>query len=204
MREHWQEVYRCKAPDQVSWYRPHLETSLAMIERVGGGNRALSIVDVGGGASTLVDDLLERGYGEITVLDIAEDALRASQRRLGAASEAVRWVCGDILRCELRGLSFDIWHDRAVFHFLTDTGDRRSYVRQVERMLRPGGQVILATFGPEGPRKCSGLDTMRYAAESVQAEFGAQFQMVESFTEMHTTPFGTTQQFLYCSLVRGG
>lgn len=149
-----------------------------MIERGGGGNRALSIVDVGGGASTLVDDLLERGYGDITVLDIAEGALRASQRRLGAAAEAVRWVCGDILSGELRGLSFDIWHDRAVFHFLIDAEDRRSYVRQVERMLRPRGQVILATFGPEGPKKCSGLDTMCYGAESLQAEFGAQFQMV--------------------------
>lgn len=172
-----------------------------MIERAAAGNHAASIMDAGGGASTLVDDLLALGYQGITVLDISEAALNVAQERLGEMGNCVRWIGADLLACDLRAESFDIWHDRAVFHFLTEPADRLTYVRQVQRSLRPGGHLIVATFGPEGPNRCSGLHTMRYDSTSLLAEFGPQFQLLESSTELHSTPFGSIQQFLYCHLV---
>lgn len=200
-QQHWETVYRTKTPDEVSWYCPHLESSIAMIERAARENRGASIVDVGGGASTLVDDLLARGYGRITVLDIAEGALQAAKHRVGNAPVGVQWVCADVLNCELPAQSFDIWHDRAVFHFLTEPRKRFMYVRQLERLLRSGGHVIMATFGPDGPKRCSGLETARYDAESLAAQLGSRFEIVESATELHTTPSGAIQQFLYCHFV---
>lgn len=201
MQEHWQSVYRSKAPNEVSWYRPHLEKSIAMIDHAFGGDRTKSILDVGGGASTLVDDLLALGYRGITVLDLSEDALNATRERLGVMPGGVQFACADLLQSDLPAQSFDIWHDRAVFHFLTQPQDRAQYVRQLERLLRPGGHVILATFGLEGPKRCSGLDTMHYDAASLQEQLGSRFHLLESSTELHKTPFGTTQQFLYCHFV---
>jgi SAM-dependent methyltransferase len=196
-RDHWEKIYSTRAPDQVSWYRPHLETSLALIERAAKDFGA-SIIDVGGGESTLVDDLLARGFQEITVLDVSEVAIEATKKRLGQAAERVHWLVADITQAELERDAFDIWHDRAVFHFLDDSQHRAAYVRQVARSVRPGGRVIVSTFGPEGPTKCSGLDVVRYDADSLHHEFGARFRLVESSKELHKTPFGTTQQFLYC------
>lgn len=202
MREqHWQHVYETKDSRQVSWFRPHLERSLELIELATGGNRSAAIIDVGGGASTLVDDLVARGYEQVTVLDIAQRALELAQERMGAAAKAVRWISGDVVSSELPEHSFDVWHDRAVFHFLTDAESRSRYVGNVARSLRPDGHAILATFGPEGPMKCSGLEVRRYDAASLLAEFGPAFRLVESSLEMHDTPFGTTQQFVYCHLV---
>jgi SAM-dependent methyltransferase len=197
---HWDKIYTEKAPDQVSWYRPHLEASLALIEQTGAGPSA-SIIDVGAGESTLVDDLLARGYSNLTVLDISQAAIAASRKRLGDAAERVRWLVADITQAELEPSAYDVWHDRAVFHFLTAAADRIAYVRQLVRSVRRGGHVIVSAFGPEGPTRCSGLEVVRYDAESLHAEFGANFRLISSSRHLHETPFGTTQQFLYCHCV---
>ena len=194
---HWEKSYREKAPDAVSWYRPHLETSLALIERAA-PERGVSIIDVGGGESTLVDDLLAHGYQNITVLDVSQTAIDVTKKRLGSAAEEVQWVTADIVNGELAPNAYDVWHDRAVFHFLTAMDQRLAYVRQVARAVKPGGHVLVSTFGPEGPTKCSGLEVVRYDAESLHAEFGVRFRLLDSIKEFHNTPFGTTQQFLYC------
>ena len=194
---HWEEVYNTKAPDAVSWYRPHMETSLALIERAAATPSA-SIIDVGAGESTLVDDLLARGYRNVTVLDISQTALAVTRERLGSAAGQIDWLIADVTQVSLPGRSYDVWHDRAVFHFLTEPEQRAAYVRNVAHAVKPGGHVIVSTFGPEGPVKCSGLEVARYDAPSLHAQFGRRFQLIESSEELHRTPFGTTQQFLYC------
>jgi 2-polyprenyl-3-methyl-5-hydroxy-6-metoxy-1,4-benzoquinol methylase len=156
---HWEKVYIEKAPATVSWYRPHLETSLALIERAAAGCSA-AVIDVGGGESTLVDDLLARGYENITGLDISQTAIDVNRKRLGNAAERVNWLVADITKVNLEPSAYDVWHDRAVFHFLTAPSDRLSYVRQVAHAVKPGGHVIVSTFGPEGPTRCSGLDVV--------------------------------------------
>jgi SAM-dependent methyltransferase len=196
-KAHWEEIYRRLPSDAVSWYRPHLETSLEMIERVASGRDA-SIIDVGGGESTLVDDLLARGYQHVTVLDISETALAESKKRLGAAAGRVRWMAADATTAEFERAAYDVWHDRAVFHFLTAPEKRAAYVRNVARAIKPGGYVIVGTFGPEGPTKCSGLDVVRYDEDHLHGEFGTKFRPVESREEIHRTPAGKIQQFLYC------
>jgi len=197
-QKHWEGIYGTKAPNQVSWFRPHLETSLALLERATRGDRFTSIIDVGGGASTLVDDLVGRGYRDITILDISQAALDVAQHRLHKAAESIAWLRADVTQSSFPSRSFDVWHDRAVFHFLTKPEERLAYVRNVAMAVKPGGHVIISTFGPEGPTKCSGLDVVRYDAESLHEEFGTRFRLVESLKELHDTPFGTTQQFLYC------
>jgi SAM-dependent methyltransferase len=196
-QEHWDQIYRTKAPDQVSWYSPHLGASLELIERAS-GSRDAAIIDIGGGESTLVDDLLARGYEDVAVLDISQAAIDANKKRLGRKAERVHWLAADITKIELEPSSLDVWHDRAVFHFLTGSNERAAYVRQVGQALRSGGHVIIGTFGPEGPVQCSGLDVVRYDAASLHDEFGNRFRLVESMKQLHKTPFGTTQQFLYC------
>jgi 2-polyprenyl-3-methyl-5-hydroxy-6-metoxy-1,4-benzoquinol methylase len=194
---HWETIYREKAPDAVSWYRLHLETSIELIEQAAADFSA-SIIDIGGGESTLIDDLLARGYHNVTVLDISQTAIDVTKTRLGTASKNVRWLIGDITTIKLEPRSYDVWHDRAVFHFLTSTDERRAYVRQVAWAVKQGGHVIVSTFGPEGPTKCSGLDVIRYDAESLHKEFGVRFHLLGGSTELHQTPLGTVQQFLYC------
>lgn len=194
---HWEKVYQTKAPDAVSWYRPHLERSLDFIGRAA-PDRSAAIIDVGGGESTLVDDLLAGGFTDVTVLDISQTAIDVAKKRLGAAADKVTWLVGDITAVALPEQRFDVWHDRAVFHFLTDPEQRAAYVRQVARALKPGAHVIIATFGPEGPLQCSGLDVARYDAGSLHDEFGASFQLVKSNLELHKTPTEKNQQFLYC------
>jgi SAM-dependent methyltransferase len=194
---HWENIYAKKAPDAVSWYRPHLERSLELIDKAT-PERSASIIDVGGGESTLVDDPVARGYKNITVLDISQIAIDVTKKRLGPASENIHWLAGDVTRANLAPCSYDVWHDRAVFHFLTAMRARIAYVRQVAKAVKPGGHVIVGTFGPEGPTKCSGLDVVRYDAESLHREFGVHFHLLGSSTELHHTPFGTIQQFLYC------
>jgi 2-polyprenyl-3-methyl-5-hydroxy-6-metoxy-1,4-benzoquinol methylase len=196
-QEHWDLIYGTKATTEMSWSRPHLDTSLDLVERVA-GDRSASIIDVGGGESTLVDDLFGRGYRNITVMDISRTAIEHTKKRLGAASQKGTWLVADITQTELPSHLYDVWHDRAVFHFLKDPAQRLAYVRQVASAVKHGGHVIVGTFGPEGPEKCSGLDVMRYDADSLHAEFGSRFRLVESSKELHRTPFGTTQQFLYC------
>jgi len=196
-KRHWETVYGANTPEAVSWYRPHLETSLALIDRAAGGHSA-SIIDVGGGESTLVDDLLARGYENISVLDISQTAIDVTKDRLGFAAQQVHFLVADITEEKLGRGAYDVWHDRAVFHFLTAPEHRAAYVRNVAHAVRPGGHVIVSTFGPEGPTKCSGLDVNRYDAESLHEQFGVRFRLVESSKELHRTPFETTQQFLYC------
>jgi 2-polyprenyl-3-methyl-5-hydroxy-6-metoxy-1,4-benzoquinol methylase len=197
VKAHWEAIYGNKAPDAVSWYRPHLEFSLGLIGRVA-SDRSASVIDVGGGESTLVDDLLARGYENLTVLDVSQTAIEVTKKRLGQAAERVRWIAGDITQVELQPGAYDVWHDRAVFHFLTSPEERAAYVRQAARAVRSGGHVIVCAFGPEGPQKCSGLDVVRYDAESLHDEFGARFRLLESSKELHQTPSGKIQQFLYC------
>ena len=197
VKPHWENIYTTKAPDAVSWYRPHLETSLELIQTVAPA-RSTPIIDVGGGESTLVDDLLARGYENLTVLDVSSAAIQFTKERLRQRAVSVQWIVGDITIADLPANAYDVWHDRAVFHFLTTPDLRSAYVQQVGRSVRSGGHVLVSTFGPEGPTKCSGLEVLRYDAESLHADFGAQFQMLESLKELDKTPFGTTQQFLYC------
>jgi ubiquinone/menaquinone biosynthesis C-methylase UbiE len=195
-KKHWETVYQTKAADAVSWYRPHLDTSLALIERAV-PDRNAAIIDIGGGEATLVDDLLSRGYRQLSVLDISQAAIEGAKNRLGEAADQVTWISADIMQSSFPAAHFDLWHDRALFHFLTAADQRAAYVERLTRALKPGGHAVIATFGPQGPEKCSGLDTMRYDAESLHAELGSRFALVEHSTELHHTPFDTTQQFIY-------
>jgi 2-polyprenyl-3-methyl-5-hydroxy-6-metoxy-1,4-benzoquinol methylase len=196
-RSHWERVYQTKKPDEVSWYRAHLETSLALIEEAA-PNRDARIIDVGGGESTLVDDLLAGGYRNVSVLDLSSTALDVAKERIGAKAGGVDWLCGDVTTLALAEHQYDVWHDRAVFHFLTQARHRTAYVRQVVHGVKPGGHVIVATFGPEGPKKCSGLDVIRYDPDELHDEFGSRFRLVRHLTEFHHTPAGIVQQFVYC------
>lgn len=196
-KAHWEQVYSTKATDAVSWYQEHADHSLGLIETTG-VSRTAPIIDVGGGASTLVDDLLEKGYRNITVLDLSAAALDSAKERLGARASSVTWLASDITKVELPTHSYDVWHDRAVFHFLTTPEDRHAYVKAVLRAVKPGGHVIVATFAEDGPLQCSGLPVMRYSASRLHAEFGAAFTLISHDRELHRTPLGITQQFTYC------
>lgn len=196
-KEHWERAYSTKAVDAVSWYQQHADHSLRLIEATGVSHTS-SIIDVGGGASTLVDDLLAKSYQNITVLDLSAAALHSAKERLGARAGSVTWLESDITRTELPLHAYDVWHDRAVFHFLTAPEERRAYVQTVLHSVKPGGHVIVATFAEDGPFQCSGLPVMRYSATQLHAEFGEAFTLISHEREAHHTPLGTTQQFTYC------
>jgi ubiquinone/menaquinone biosynthesis C-methylase UbiE len=202
-QSHWEHIYQTKKASQLSWYRAHLEKSLELIASAAKGRDA-RIIDVGGGESTLIDDLLERGYQRVSVLDISQKAIDVTRDRLGERGDSVSWLVGDITTMELPKQQYEVWHDRAVFHFLTESAKREAYVQQVREAVKVGGHVIVASFGPTGPRTCSGLDVVRYDADSLHGEFGAQFQLVKHVEEQHQTPFGTTQEFVYCYCRMGG
>ena len=195
--EHWEQVYRTKGPDQVSWFQAEARLSRELI--VGAvPDRTASIIDIGAGASTLVDGLLGAGYRNLTVIDLSSAALELTKARLGPAADDVTWQAADILSAELPAQAFDVWHDRAVFHFLTDASDRARYVAQVRHAVRPGGIVLVATFAEDGPLRCSGLEVARYSPDALHAEFGDAFALLASHRELHTTPSGATQAFTYC------
>jgi len=196
-KQHWEQIYTTKAPDNVSWFQERADQSLALIHGTGLGKDA-AVIDVGGGASRLVDDLRHEGYTDLTVLDLSPAALNVAKQRLGNHANFVDWIAGDITKVNLQEKRFDIWHDRAVFHFLTDPVERKVYVEQVMRAVRPNGHVIIATFAENGPEKCSGLPVIRYCPETLHAEFGKAFHLVKHNKEVHHTPFGTEQQFVYC------
>jgi ubiquinone/menaquinone biosynthesis C-methylase UbiE len=196
-RDHWEKVYTTKSTDAVSWFQPHADVSLDLIKTTGAGLDA-AIIDVGGGASMLVDDLLANGYTDLTVLDLSAAALAAARGRLGTRAAAVKWMEADITRAQLPANRYDIWHDRAVFHFLTAAKDRAAYVQAVFRAVKPGGHVIVATFAEDGPDKCSGLPVMRYRADQLHHEFGESFALLRHRKETHHTPSGAVQQFVYC------
>ena len=195
--DHWENVYRNKNFDAVSWYAPHLGESLRLIEQLC-PDKTAAIVDVGGGESTLVDDLLHRHCLDLSVLDISAAAIDFTKRRLGAKAQQVNWHVGDITRYNFGDKKFDLWHDRAVFHFLTDPAARQAYVDLVRGSVKPGGYVLMATFGPNGPLQCSGLDVVRYDDAKLHHEFGEGFQLMGSELNDHHTPMDTDQQFLYC------
>ena len=201
-KQHWEQVYSTKSSDSVSWFQEHAELSLLLIHNTG-LSRGAAIIDVGGGASTLVDDLVAESYSDLTVLDLSSSAISVAKQRLGKHAEAVDWMVGDITLAEFPAHRFDIWHDRAVFHFLTNPNDRHAYVERVMRSVRPGGHVIIATFAENGPEQCSGLPVIRYRPESLHAEFGDAFQLVEHKQEVHHTPSGSNQQFVYCYCRKG-
>jgi SAM-dependent methyltransferase len=194
-KSHWEDVYSAKAETGLSWYqdepRPSLELIGAVVPADGG-----RIIDVGGGTSALVDRLLDLPFGEIAVLDISEVALGKARARLGVRAERVRWVVADVTEAPGLG-TFDVWHDRAVFHFLTDPADRRGYVELARKTVPVGGHLVIATFADDGPRQCSDLDVCRYNARSLADELGEGFSLVREAGETHTTPWGSPQPFIY-------
>lgn len=200
-KEHWEKVYQTKQADSVSWFQEHATWSLEIICSVGATSDA-RIIDVGGGASTLVDDLLTNGFEHLTVLDLSASALEVARNRVGTLGKRVTWTSGDIRDVLLPEQSYDIWHDRAVFHFLTDPADRVAYVQQVMKSVKPGGHVIVATFAPDGPEQCSGLPVARYAPEQLHGEFGPAFELLEHASEEHKTPWGSVQHFVYCHCLK--
>lgn len=196
-KAHWEHIYETKTSDQVSWFEAEATLSLALAQRAA-PTRDEAIIDVGAGAGTFVDGLLSAGYRRITVLDLSAAALAQAQHRLGGRAQAVVWRDADVLTAAFPARAFDVWHDRAVFHFLTRAPDRRAYVAQVRRALRPGGFVIVATFAADGPSRCSGLDVVRYSADRLHAEFGDDFRLLSSERQTHITPWGAEQPFTYC------
>jgi len=195
-KNHWDSVYCNEAPHEVTWYQTVPEGSLRMLEQAGAKPDS-SIIDVGGGTSTLSAHLLDRRFRNLTVLDISSRALETAIRLLGPEAGYVRWIEADIMQYEFKE-QFDIWHDRAVFHFLTDAGQRRDYVQALEKAVRQGGHVIISTFGVDGPDQCSGLPVMRYSPAALSAEFGAGYGLFECRKEIHMTPTGHLQHFIYC------
>lgn len=200
-KDHWQEIYRRKPASSVSWFCEHDQASWEWID-AWSLRPTDPIIDVGGGASTFVDDLLLRGFSDVTVLDVSEASLAAAQDRLGGKSTQVRWVVGDVLESALPDKRYRLWRDRAVFHFLTDTQDRRAYVEQLRRSLAADGHVLLATFALDGPEQCSHLPVVRYDEGGLQAELGRDFVLIRSQKVMHETPAGKRQAFLYCHFTR--
>ena len=196
-KAHWEHVYRTKLPTRVSWYQEHSQRSLALIRRVSPPPNG-PIIDVGGGASTLTDDLLDAGYQDLTVLDLSVTALAEARARLGVRAGTVRWIEANVLDADLPSAAYAVWHDRAVFHFLTAAADRGRYVAQVHRLVRARGFVLVATFADDGPTRCSGLPVERYSAAELHAAFGSPFRLMSSEREEHQTPTGTRQAFIYC------
>jgi ubiquinone/menaquinone biosynthesis C-methylase UbiE len=196
-KAHWEAIYKAKQPHEVSWFQREATISLTLIRRLAPASTS-AIIDVGGGASTLVDGLLAAGYRHVTVLDLSSAALAEGRRRLGPAGAAISWLESDVLATDLPERAFDVWHDRAVFHFLTDGADRARYVAQVRRALKPLGHILVATFAEDGPTRCSGLPVTRYTSDTLHQEFGARFRLRESLREEHVTPSGTRQAFVYC------
>jgi SAM-dependent methyltransferase len=194
LRDHWEGVYSTKAKTAVSWYQRHSDRSLAYVTASAG--RTSHIVDIGGGASTLVDDLIERGYANVTVLDISEAALAKAKARLGDAASRVTWIAADIMRWHPPRL-YAVWHDRAVFHFLTKVEDQDAYIAALLAGTERGSAVIMATFALDGPDRCSGLSVRRYSPQTLAARLGSPFVLVDQTLETHATPSGAEQRFSY-------
>ena len=201
-KEHWEALYSSKRIDALSWFQPHATSSLRLIQRVCPDRKA-AVIDVGGGASTLVDDLVAQGYADVSVLDLSGAALARARDRLGPRASGVQWIEADITAASLPAARYDLWHDRAVFHFLTDRAEREAYVRAALAAVKPGGAVIVAAFSEDGPTRCSGLPVVRYGADELHSEFGEAFALLHHEHEEHRTPTGTVQQFVYCLCRRG-
>lgn len=196
-KDHWQQVYSTRSSENLGWYKPHLQTSLSWIKAL---DLAIDdpLIDVGGGASTLVDDLLEMGHRSITVLDISEKATSEVKLRLGKKGELVNWLDGDITTLDLPTHYYELWHDRAVFHFLTEHRQRQKYRHNLLKALKPGGHLIIGTFAPEAPAQCSGLPVQRYNPEQLEKTLGEGLELVRHHKELHITPGGVEQMYFYC------
>jgi ubiquinone/menaquinone biosynthesis C-methylase UbiE len=194
---HWDNLYSTNRPQKLGWYEPHLRVSLDMISaaRI---DRDARIIDIGGGASTLVDDLLAQGFGYITVLDLSQAALSLARARLGEQAGKIRWLEADITSASLPADHYDLWHDRAVFHFLTNGADREKYVKTMRRSVKAQGHIVIGTFSLQAPPKCSGLEVQRYDPELLHREVGEDLELREHKYETHRTPGGVEQMYLYC------
>lgn len=203
-KAHWSGVYQAKSPTDVSWYQVHPALSLDFIRRAA-PDPAAQILDVGAGASLLADHLIEAGYHNLTLLDLSAEALEMVRGRLNGSTASVTFVEGDVTAPLLPLHTYDVWHDRAVFHFLIDEGARRKYADAIRHTLKRGGHAVIATFGPDGPTQCSGLPVVRYDAQTLQAALGADFELLDSAAEVHRTPWDSEQQFTYilCRLHAG-
>jgi SAM-dependent methyltransferase len=193
--DHWQKVYASKGENELSWFQENPASSLELIGRAG-ANPTSAIIDIGGGASRLVDALIERAFRAITVLDLSQAALATVRARLGERAHHVQWIASDVTTWQ-PPQSYDIWHDRAAFHFLTEAGDRAAYLSALRKALKPGGHAIIATFALDGPERCSGLPVVRYDAASLAQMLGDGFALVETRNHQHTTPWQSVQQFQF-------
>ncbi len=196
-KDRWEQVYSTKPTEKLGWYKPHLQTSLSWIKELGLAMDA-PIIDVGGGASTLVDDLLGKGYRSITVLDISKKALSLVKARMGERADLVTWLEGDITSVDLPTHHYELWHDRAVFHFLTAPEQQRKYRDNLLKALRPSGHLIIGTFAPEAPPRCSGLPVQRYSPKQIESALCSEFELKRDHKELHVTPGGIEQMYLYC------
>ncbi len=199
---HWDNVYATKGEAEVSWFQDSPTISLEMI-RAANPDHGAAIIDIGGGASRLVDALLQDGYRDVAVLDLSANALDAAKKRIGGAGSIVDWIVADATTWQ-PAKAYDVWHDRAAFHFLTEPRDRAAYVERLRAALTPGGQVIIGTFAPDGPEKCSGLPVQRHDSASLAAELGPGFELVETRSETHHTPWDSTQAFQFSRFRRRG
>jgi 2-polyprenyl-3-methyl-5-hydroxy-6-metoxy-1,4-benzoquinol methylase len=201
-KAHWEAVYTTKGENEVSWFQENPTPSLELID-LANPTPEFAIVDIGGGISRLVDGLVVRGFGHVTVLDISEAALDAARARLGQRASQVQWIRADVTKW-VPTQTFDVWHDRAAFHFLIDPSDRSAYVARLKQAIKPGGHVIIGTFAVDGPEKCSGLPVNRYDAASLAKELGAGFVLVDSRRHDHSTPWKSAQRFQFCIFRRTG
>jgi ubiquinone/menaquinone biosynthesis C-methylase UbiE len=199
-KKHWENVYQKESPEGLSWYQDNPEMSLKLIDATGVGFDG-NIIDIGGGTSKLAGLLVAEGYKRVTVLDIASRSVEQAKSRLGEQADKITWIEADVTNYNFKE-KYDIWHDRAVFHFLTDSHDRETYVDAVQQSLKAGGHLIIATFGLKGPRKCSGLPVVRYSPETLHKEFGNSFDLVETLVEVHSTPSKVQQKFIYCRFIK--
>lgn len=199
-KKHWENAYQKDSSEELSWYQDRPEISLKLIAATGVGFDG-NIIDVGGGTSKLAGLLVVQGHKKVTVLDIAARSIEQAKSRLGEQADKITWIEADATNYNFRE-KYDIWHDRAVFHFLTDIQDRKRYVDAVQLSLKEDGHLIMATFGLQGPRKCSGLPVVRYSPETLHKEFGNSFDLVETFVEIHSTPSKVQQEFIYCRFTK--
>jgi SAM-dependent methyltransferase len=199
---HWENVYATKGENQVSWFQETPAPSLELIE-LAGASPGSGIIDIGGGASRLADCLVSQGYEDVTVLDLSAAALAAARSRMGDRANRVTWIAADVTNWE-PSRSYDIWHDRAAFHFLADENDQAAYVARLRRALRPGGHAIIGTFATDGPERCSGLVVSRYDANSLAATLGSGFELIDTRRHEHTTPWGAKQKFQFSTFRRTG
>jgi SAM-dependent methyltransferase len=201
-RAHWEQTYADKGPDRVSWHQLMPRRSLELIQAAA-LEKTAPIIDVGGGASSLAGELIRRGYTDLTVADISAGALEYAKAALGTDAGRIEWVEADVRGHDF-GRTFELWHDRAVFHFMVSPGDRRRYLATLRRALAPDGHLVLSTFGPNGPTECSGLPVERFDLEKLRDTLGREFAVLSSNLEAHRTPSGASQQFLYAHLRRAG